>query len=98
MTMASRTLAAASLALAVGAAAAEGFDPAALFHGRPDSGVRVGVAGSATTLDARRFPCANCHGADGQGNVEGSRRIPPLVARHDVPAPDAAELLLALTE
>lgn len=68
----------------------------ALFHGG-DSAVRVGVAGMPPSLPARRFPCANCHGADGMGGAEGARAVPPIVPVGR-PALDAAAVLSSLTQ
>lgn len=80
--------------------AADPGDPAAvaraLFHGDADSGVRAGVAGMAPVLPARRFPCANCHGADGMGGTEGARDVPPIVATGRQPPLDASVILAAL--
>ncbi|MEQ1636520.1 MAG: ABC transporter substrate-binding protein [Methylococcales bacterium] len=33
-----------------------------------------------TTLPAQTFPCINCHGAEGEGKVEGSLTIPAITA------------------
>lgn len=40
------------------------------------------LAGSDTELSARPFPCANCHGADGEGSVEGALVVPPIAGRN----------------
>lgn len=76
-------------------------DPAAvvraLFYGDADSGVRAGISGMAPSLPARRFPCANCHGADGMGGTEGARDVPPIVPAGDRPPLDAQLILAALT-
>jgi ABC-type branched-subunit amino acid transport system substrate-binding protein len=35
---------------------------------------------TSSTLPATLFPCINCHGAEGEGKVEGSLRIPPITS------------------
>ncbi|PWK54640.1 c-type cytochrome [Silicimonas algicola] len=54
---------------------------AALFYGTGDVGATVRLAGGEAELSARLFPCANCHGADGQGSVEGALVVPPIAGR-----------------
>ncbi|NOT85591.1 MAG: ABC transporter substrate-binding protein [Methylococcaceae bacterium] len=42
--------------------------------------INVTLGLSNTSLSATRFACANCHGAEGEGKVEGNLRIPPITA------------------
>lgn len=75
-----------------------------LFEGSGDAGVTAQLAGGQLQLPASRFPCRNCHGADGMGAREGNLDFPPIAGAALVsgkdgrPVYDASALARLLSE